>query len=41
MGDMRIFTTAEIVLGSCDDVSFTREFDEATGFDELVIKKAT
>ncbi|XP_059094894.1 bifunctional protein GlmU-like isoform X1 [Tigriopus californicus] len=38
VGDAIIFTTAEVVLGECTDAVFTREFDEATGFDELVVK---
>ena len=33
-------TTAEIVIMSLDDeYSFTREFDESTGYNELVIRK--
>nr|XP_039271307.1 bifunctional protein GlmU-like [Styela clava] len=39
MGDMEVFTTAEIVLGECNGLSFTREFDKETAFDELVIGK--
>jgi len=39
IGDLIIFTTAEIVLGSCDNYTFSREMDPATGFDELVIKQ--
>lgn len=37
MGNMKVFTTAEVVIGNCDMLSFTREMDEATGFDELVV----
>ena len=32
-------TTAEIVLAEDDRYHFSREFDEATGFDELKVKK--
>jgi len=39
IGDLEIFTTAEVVLGECTDVEFTREFDSNTGFDELVVKR--
>ena len=31
--------TAEIVLAEFDDFEFTREFDEGTGYKELVIKE--
>lgn len=31
-------TTAEIVLGEPEGVTFTREIDEQTGYDELVIR---
>ncbi|KAJ1495153.1 hypothetical protein T484DRAFT_1571313, partial [Baffinella frigidus] len=31
MGDMRVFTTAEIVVGECQDIVFARELDECTG----------
>ncbi len=32
-------STAEIVLAEFDDFEFTREFDESTGYKELVIKE--
>lgn len=32
-------STAEIVLAEFDDIKFTREFDENTGYKELVIKE--
>lgn len=32
-------TTAEIVLGDCSDVAFSRQFDWTTGFWELAITK--
>lgn len=37
MGNMKVFTTAEVVIGNCDMLSFTRVMDEATGFNELVV----
>jgi len=39
VGDCEIFTTAEIVIGECDDLSFTRPHDQRTGFDELQVEK--
>ncbi|XP_044147715.1 bifunctional protein GlmU-like [Bufo gargarizans] len=38
MGDLEVFTTAEIVIGELSDLQFTREMDERTGFPELVIR---
>jgi uncharacterized protein len=32
-----IFTTLEVVLGTIEDVSFTREYDDKTGYSELVV----
>lgn len=32
-------TTCEVVIHSIDNYSLTREFDESTGYKELVIKK--
>merc|ERR1719471_822957 len=37
VGDMEVFTTAEIVIGSSNKTVFTREFDQATGYDELMV----
>jgi len=37
IGGLYIFTTAEIVIGECVDLKFTREHDDFTGFHELVI----
>ena len=34
----RVFTTAETVLFELDNYLFTREFDEDTGFNELVVR---
>ncbi|OCT77752.1 hypothetical protein XELAEV_18028847mg, partial [Xenopus laevis] len=38
MGDLEVFTTAEIVIGELSNLEFTREMDEHTGFPELVIR---
>lgn len=37
VGDMEVFTTAEIVLGECNSLKWTRPFDKATGFHELSV----
>ena len=39
VGDMIVFTTAEVVVGNCPGHRFSRERDERTGFPELVIKQ--
>ena len=36
--DCIIYTTAEIIIGECEDHLFFRELDEETGFKELKIK---
>ena len=33
----RVFTTVELVLGTAQGIAFQRNFDEATGYDELQI----
>ncbi len=38
MGDLEVFTTAEIVLGECAGLVFGRELDECTGYPELVVE---
>uniref|UniRef100_A0A8C5PL27 PPC domain-containing protein n=1 Tax=Leptobrachium leishanense TaxID=445787 RepID=A0A8C5PL27_9ANUR len=38
IGDLEVFTTAEIVIGELSNLEFTREMDERTGYPELVIK---
>ncbi|XP_051265680.1 bifunctional protein GlmU-like isoform X2 [Dicentrarchus labrax] len=38
MGDLEVFTTAEVVVGEAVDLQFTREMDDGTGFPELVVK---
>lgn len=38
VGNMKVFTTAELVIGSCTDFEFKREYDSETGFDELIVK---
>jgi len=37
--DCIIHTTVEIVLAEFNDMKFTREFDEESGFKELNVKK--
>lgn len=37
VGDMVIFTTAEVVLGECIACEFSREMDDETGFAELTV----
>lgn len=37
LGDMVVFTTAEIVVGDCSELKFTRPFDPRTGFPELAV----
>lgn len=39
MGDLEVFTTAEVVIGEATDLQFTREMDSRTGFPELVVQK--
>ena len=39
IGNMKIYTTAEVVIGNCDALTFHRTFDSSTGFDELCIKE--
>ena len=36
---MIVYTTVEIVLAECIDVKFSRQFDEETGYPELVIER--
>ncbi|XP_030260566.1 uncharacterized protein LOC115573760 [Sparus aurata] len=38
LGDLELFTTAEVVVGEAADLLFTREMDDRTGFPELVVK---
>jgi uncharacterized protein len=35
----KIFTTLELVVGTIQQVDFSREIDPATGFDELVVRE--
>ena len=40
-GEMIVFTTAEIVIVSLNDVVFKRDFCDASGYDELApVKKS-
>ena len=36
----QVFTTAELVILSLENYAFSREFDQNTGFEELVINNA-
>ncbi|XP_054474928.1 bifunctional protein GlmU-like isoform X2 [Anoplopoma fimbria] len=38
IGDLEVFTTAEVVVGNAVDLQFTREMDDRTGFPELVVQ---
>ena len=38
MGDLIVLTTAEVVLGSCPKLEFSRQADDRTGYRELVVK---
>ena len=40
MGDMIVYTTAEVVIGECQGHEFNREHDQRTGFDELVVQSS-
>ena len=37
VGDMVVFTTAEVVIGECEQITFKREMDHMTGFSELTV----
>ncbi|KAF6735779.1 Bifunctional protein GlmU [Oryzias melastigma] len=37
LGDLEVFTTAEVVIGEAADLLFIREMDDQTGFPELVV----
>jgi predicted DNA-binding protein with PD1-like motif len=37
-GELNVFTTAEVIIGDCSDLVFTRELDYQSGFKELTIK---
>lgn len=38
LGDLNIFTTAELLLGEAEQLLFSRELDPRTGFPELVVE---
>lgn len=38
LGDLEVFTTAEVVIGEAVDLQFSRELDGRTGFPELVVQ---
>ena len=37
VGDMVVFTTVEMVIGECEQITFKREMDSRTGFSELTV----
>ena len=39
VGDCQIFTTAEVVIGECEQAVFSRPHDVHTGFDELQVRR--
>ncbi|XP_059145980.1 bifunctional protein GlmU-like [Physella acuta] len=39
IGDLIVYTTAEVMIGNTAGVAFSRPLDQETGFDELVIEK--
>ncbi|KAM6992205.1 bifunctional protein GlmU-like [Tautogolabrus adspersus] len=39
LGDLEVFTTAEVVIGEATHLQFKRELDEQTGFPELVVER--
>lgn len=39
MKDLIIYTTAEVVIGECNDALFSREVCDKSGWDELVVSK--
>ncbi|XP_064615630.1 bifunctional protein GlmU-like [Liolophura sinensis] len=41
IGDMEVYTTAEVVIGECSEAVFRREPDSQTGYDELVVTRKT
>lgn len=38
LGDLEVFTTAEVVVGEAGHLHFTRQVDEETGFPELGVQ---
>ncbi|XP_069579788.1 bifunctional protein GlmU-like [Brachyistius frenatus] len=41
LGDLEVFTTAEVVVGEAVDLQFARRTDERTGFPELEVRPRT
>jgi predicted DNA-binding protein with PD1-like motif len=39
IGGLYVYTTAEIVIGECQQLAFDREHDASTGFAELVVRR--
>ncbi|KAI8784819.1 bifunctional protein GlmU [Biomphalaria glabrata] len=40
MGNLVVYTTAEVIIGNVEGVQFSRPEDPETGYDELMIEKA-
>ena len=40
VGNLKVFTTCELVLLECAGMVFARELDPRTGFKELVVAEA-
>lgn len=41
IGNMKVFTTAEIVIGECPGLVFNRPICQQSGFDELAVQART
>uniref|UniRef100_A0A8C5G591 Bifunctional protein GlmU-like n=1 Tax=Gouania willdenowi TaxID=441366 RepID=A0A8C5G591_GOUWI len=41
LGDMEVFTTAEVVIGEATQLQLSREMNKRTGFPELVVQPRT
>lgn len=39
MGDIPVFTTAELVIAESIDIKWTRPHDESTGYPELAVER--
>ena len=39
IGDLIVYTTAEVIIGECLELEFERHHDPKTGYPELVINK--
>lgn len=39
IGNMSVYTTAEVIIGNCSDAVFRRVQDDVTGYNELSIER--